>query len=103
VRIGVKRVKPAQAALLRCVCGNPFRCVKLDAALLTPTVSSLAAAAYAERSLPSGELDAARLAILPDALEEAGCTDASLFAHLRDRGTVHIRGCWCVDLVLGRQ
>ena len=53
-----------------------------------------------ERELPSGRLDFARLAVLADALEEAGCTDQGLLGHLRAPG-VHVRGCWGLDAVLG--
>jgi hypothetical protein len=49
--------------------------------------------------LHSGHLDNARLAVLSDALEEAGCDDAIL-SHLRSPGP-HVRGCWAVDLCLG--
>jgi hypothetical protein len=41
------------------------------------------------------------LPVLADALEEAGCTDADLLAHLRSGGG-HLRGCWVVDLLLDR-
>jgi hypothetical protein len=41
------------------------------------------------------------LPILADALEEAGCTDAEILAHCRSSGE-HVRGCWVVDLVLGK-
>jgi hypothetical protein len=41
------------------------------------------------------------LPVLADALEEAGCTDADLLAHLRSGGG-HLRGCWAVDLILGK-
>ncbi len=74
----------------------------IDAAWLTGTVNQLALAAYEERELPSGHLDGLRLAVLADALEEAGCTDAELLGHLRS-GQVHVRGCWLVDALLGRQ
>jgi hypothetical protein len=63
-------------------------------------VTSLATAAYDERILPSGELDPARLAVLSDALEEAGCDDPDILNHLRSSGP-HVRGCWAVDLILG--
>ena len=43
-----------------------------------------------------------RLPILADALEEAGCTDADMLAHCRGPGP-HVRGCWVVDLVLGKE
>jgi hypothetical protein len=54
-----------------------------------------------ERDLPSGHLDAARLAILADMLEEAGCCDADLLGHLRAAGP-HVRGCWPLDALMGR-
>ena len=64
--------------------------------------AGLAEAAYDRRHLPSGELDPARLAVLADALEEAGCTDPDLLDHLRGPGP-HYRGCWVIDLLLGKQ
>jgi hypothetical protein len=86
----------AQAALFRCVLGNPMRPPPaVSPAWLSwqgDTVSGLAQAAYAERQLPSGQLDAGRLAVLADALEEAGCTDTDLLGHLRGPGP-HVRGC----------
>jgi hypothetical protein len=85
--------------LLRCVVGNPFRPLSPKRAWLTPTVTGLARAAYDERQLPSGELDLHRLAVLADALEEAG-TPGELVAHLRGPGP-HCRGCHVVDLCLG--
>ena len=90
-----------QADLLRELVGNPFQRVRLLRAWLTPTVTCLAAAAYQERSLPSGELERARLGILADALEEAGCNRPALLGHLRSAGP-HVRGCWALDLILGR-
>jgi hypothetical protein len=42
-----------------------------------------------------------RMPVLADALEDAGCTDAELLAHLRSPGP-HVRGCWAIDLLLGR-
>jgi hypothetical protein len=89
-----------QAEVIRCVFGNPFRPVAFDPAWRTPAVVSLAEAAYDERILPSGELDPQRLAILADALEEAG-PEGELLRHLRGPGP-HVRGCWAVDLVTGR-
>jgi hypothetical protein len=80
---------------------NPFRPVTLDPAWQTPTVTSLATAAYEERALPSGELEPARLAVLADALEEAGCREQSALDHLRGPGP-HVRGCWPLDLILGK-
>jgi hypothetical protein len=42
------------------------------------------------------------LPILADALEEAGYADAALLEHLRGPGP-HVRGCWVVDLILGKE
>jgi hypothetical protein len=89
---------------VRCIFGSPFRAVTADAAWRDRdgrTILALARAASAERSLPGGLLDPARLAVLSDALEEAGCADAELLSHLRSAGP-HVRGCWALDLVLGR-
>jgi hypothetical protein len=91
-----------QAEVLREVIGNPSRAAPLSAAWLTPAVTGLAATAYQERALPSGHLDPQRLAVLADALEEGGCADAELLGHLRSAGP-HVRGCWALDLVLGKE
>jgi hypothetical protein len=90
-----------QAHLLCDIFGNPFRPVTVSPAWQTPQVVSLAQAAYDQRELPTGRLDPARLAVLADALEEAGCTDGDLLGHLRGPGP-HLRGCWAVDLILGK-
>ena len=45
--------------------------------------------------------DFAAMPILADALEEAGCDRPDVLAHCR-ADTPHVRGCWVVDLVLGR-
>jgi hypothetical protein len=170
----------AQAALLREIVGNPWRPVTLCGKvcmrgkpncecnfcrpLLTPTVVSLARAAYSETTtvgcgcisgkeanwdntlwdcsecggsgtLSDGLLDPDRLAVLADALEDAGCASGELLRHLRrpadcracdntgvgtdeysgvsvipggcprcggDAGP-HVRGCWALDLILGRE
>jgi hypothetical protein len=95
----------ASAALLRDVFGNPFRTAAVDPAWLAwrnGTVARLAQAAYEHRHLPAGTLDNGRLAVLADALEDAGCADADLLGHLRGPG-LHIRGCFPVDLLLGRE
>jgi hypothetical protein len=93
--------RAAQAALLHCVFGNPFCPVALDPYRRTPTVVALGQAAYDERHLPAGTLDPQRLAVLADALEEAGA-DPAIVDHLRGDGP-HVRGCWALDLVIDRQ
>jgi len=39
--------------------------------------------------------------IVADALEEAGCTERVILDHLRSPG-LHLRGCWALDLLLGK-
>lgn len=88
-----------QAIILRDIFGNPFRPVAVDARWLTwndGTVVKLAQAIYDDRDLPSGYLDAGRLAILADALVECGCANEEILAHCRHAG-FHSRGCWLVD------
>ena len=94
----------AQCRLLCELFGNPFHPVALDPAWLAwngGTVAKQAAAAYTERELPSGHLDQGHLAVLADALEDAGCNEAELLGHLRSAGP-HVKGCWAVDAVLGK-
>jgi hypothetical protein len=91
--------KHDQVALMRCVFGNPFR--SMPTADLTwlawndGTVPKLAQAIYEERHF-------ADLPILADALEEAGCDNADILTHCRGGGE-HVRGCWVVDLLLGKE
>jgi hypothetical protein len=73
---------------------NPFRPVTADPRWLTATAVALAQAIYEDRAFD-------RMPILADALEEAGGDDADLLAHCRSDGP-HVRGCWAVDLVLGK-
>jgi hypothetical protein len=92
------------AQVVREIFGNPFRPIIIPPTILAwndATVVRLAQAAYEERHLPAGTLDSGRLAVLADALEEAGCTDADILDHLRGSGP-HVRGCWTVDLCLGK-
>lgn len=91
----------AQVACLRDIVGNPFRPPSVNLAILTPTIVSLAQAAYEKRSIPEGTLSKAQLAVLADALEEAGYTDNYILSHCRGEG-MHMRGCWVVDLILGK-
>jgi hypothetical protein len=95
-----------QCLLARHVFGNPFQPrPALDPACLTwqgGTVEKLARAAYEERSLPAGTLELQRLALLADSLEDAGCDRAELLTHLRSPGP-HVRGCWALDKILGKE
>jgi hypothetical protein len=84
----------AQAALVRCVFGNPFRPVTFDPAWLTSDVVALARGIYEERAFD-------RMPILADALQDAGCDNDDILAHCRNTDP-HARGCWVVDSVLGK-
>jgi hypothetical protein len=91
--------------LLRCLFGDSFHppppASPAWIAWSNSTIPRLPEAAYNERQLPAGTLDVVRLAVLADALEEAGCGDTDLLAHLRHPG-LHWRGCFALDLVLGK-
>jgi hypothetical protein len=92
-----------QCHIVRDILGYPYRQVTLHPAIFRwdgGMMQELARAAYDERVLPAGELDRSRLAILADALEEAGCSDPDVLGHLRGPGP-HVRGCWAVDLMVG--
>jgi hypothetical protein len=104
-RPSAKRERAAQCRLLRCVFSDPWRAPPdVDPSWLAwngGTVARLAQAAYDERLLPAATLDPDRLAVLADALEEAGCADTDLLGHLRGPGP-HVRGCWILDLLLAK-
>ncbi|HYT91785.1 MAG TPA: hypothetical protein VEL76_23930 [Gemmataceae bacterium] len=74
---------------------HPFRTGPLDATHLPATVTAIAGTIYEERRFEE-------LPILADALEEAGCENPDLLAHCRAAGE-HVRGCWAVDWLLGKQ
>ncbi len=88
--------------LVREIAGNPFRPVVAYSSWLTPNIVALAQTIYEERDLPSGHLDSAHLAVLADTLEKAGCENNDILSHCRRRGP-HVRGCWVVDLLLGKE
>jgi len=83
-----------QSALARDIFGNPFRPVTFAKSWRTERTVGLALRMYEERAF-------AAMPILADALEEAGCDNADILTHCREPG-VHVRGCWVVDLVLGK-
>ncbi len=83
------------ADILREIFGNPFHPVSLDPAWLTGTAIALATGIYDDHAFD-------RLPILADALQEAGCNSDDLLNHLRGPGP-HVRGCWALDLVLGKE
>jgi hypothetical protein len=96
--VGILWELSIQADLLRDIFGNPFRRVTVQPSWVQwkdGTVLHLARSIYEDRRFED-------LPILADALEEAGCTDLDILGHCRSGGD-HVRGCWVVDLVLGKR
>jgi hypothetical protein len=80
--------------LIRDVFGNPFRSVIFSPEWRTDTTLSLTLQMYDTREFSA-------MPILADALQDAGCDNADILDHCRGPGP-HVRGCWVVDLVLGK-
>jgi hypothetical protein len=87
-----------QCDMLRDIAGPLlFRRIAVDRTWLfwnSGTVPKIAEAIYDDRLFDN-------MPILADALEEAGCTNAEILDHCRVGGE-HVRGCWVVDLLLGK-
>lgn len=84
-----------QMPVFRDIFGNPFRPVTFDPTWRTSTAVALAESIYADHAFD-------RLPILADALQDVGCEDADILGHLRGDGP-HVKGCWALDLVLGKE
>jgi hypothetical protein len=96
LRLGTdKQEEHEQARLLRDIFGNPFRPVAFDPSWRSHTAVSLARSMYEGR-------DFTPMPILADALQDAGRADEDVLSHCRGDGP-HVRGCWVVDLVLGKE
>ncbi len=85
--------------LMRDIIGNPYRPAPLIPRHVLgwndATVRRLAEAIYQEGAYH-------RLPILADALLDAGCEDDAIVSHCREPGP-HVRGCWSIDLLLGKE
>lgn len=68
--------------------------LRFDPKWRTEAVVGIATTAYEDRAF-------AALPILADALEEAGCDNLPMLSHCRE-ATIHTRGCWVLDHVLGK-
>jgi hypothetical protein len=87
-----------QIDLLRDLFGNPFRPVTINPSLLVwndTTVVKLAEGIYKARAFD-------HLPVLADALDDAGCDNLDILNHCRQPAE-HARGCWVVDLLLGKK
>ena len=88
--------KRVQLATLCDIFGNPFRPVAFSAEWRTDTAVLLARQMYESREFGA-------MPILADALQDAGCDNPDILDHCRDTTLAHVRGCWVVDLVLGKE
>lgn len=89
--------RQAQTNLIREVLPNPFRRLPVLGPVLRWNdnyVPSLAQTIYDCR-------DFSLTPTLADVLEDAGCDNADILDHCRQPGE-HARGCWVVDLLLGK-
>src|SRR5437660_1186476 len=87
--------RQAQAELVRDIFGNPFRTVVMKPAWRTQRVLKLAETIYQGRAFD-------RMPELADVLKAARCNSPEMLSHCRGPGE-HARGCWVVDLVLGKE
>jgi hypothetical protein len=83
-----------QVGLLKDIFGNPFRPAIFDPLWRSPNLVDLSRGIYDDMAFD-------RLPVIADALEKSGCHDADIVDHCRGPGP-HARGCWVVDLVLGK-
>lgn len=81
--------------LLRKIIGNPYSQPAVDPHWLNSKVRLLAEAIYHNQTFN-------QLPSLADALEETGCRESGILGHCRSPGP-HVRGCWVVDALLGRE
>jgi hypothetical protein len=86
---------PEDTGLIRDIFGNPFRPVVFSPEWRTNTALALARQIYESR-------DFGAMPILADALQDAGCDSDDILGHCRGDGP-HVRGCWVIDLVLGKE
>ncbi|MDY3558461.1 hypothetical protein R5W23_005578 [Gemmata sp. JC673] len=85
----------AVTAIFRDIFGNPFRPVAFSPEWRTDTAVAIAAQMYISRNFDG-------MPALSDALQEAGCDSDDIRSHCQGPGP-HVRGCWVVDLVLGKE
>jgi len=92
--IPVECERSKQLHFFRDIFGNPFRPVSINPFWMTPTIKALAQFVYDDRAFNQMPLLAAEL-------EKAWCKNEEILGHCRGPGP-HVRGCWALDLVLGK-
>jgi hypothetical protein len=91
----IGKERQQQSSVLRDLFGDLFCPISADPSWITSTVFSLASRMYDSR-------DFSPMPILADALQDAGCDNNDILNHCRSTG-VHVRGCWVVDLLIGKE
>lgn len=81
--------------IARDIFGNSFRPVVIKPSWLTSTVVTLATGIYQEKAFD-------RIPILAGTLQDAGCDNDEILTHCRGPGP-HVRGCFLIDLLLGKE
>jgi hypothetical protein len=84
-----------QPRLIRDVFGNPFQPIAINPNWRTPAVVTLAEYIYHDRAFD-------RMHELAKLLEEGACDNTDVLNHCRSEG-MHVRGCWVIDLLLGKE
>jgi hypothetical protein len=92
----------AQATFLRDILGPlPFRPLPSATTLIhvpaSGKVVDLATEVYEQRAFTP-----ARMGLVADALQEARCNNEEILSHCRNQTQIHVRGCWVIDLILGK-
>jgi len=82
-------------AIMRDIFGNPFRLPAFSPEWRTDSAVALASQMY-------NSSDFGAMPSLADALQDAACDNAEMLEHCRQANATHVRGCWVVDLVLGK-
>ncbi len=90
-----EHVVAEQLHFLRDIFGNPFRPMAFSPLWRTSAAVAIASQMYESR-------DFSAMASLANALQDAGCDNVEVLDHCRGSGP-HVRGCWVVDLVLGKE
>jgi hypothetical protein len=93
-----KSAEAEQVRLMHEIFGNPFRPIIVPEAW--QSTNDGIAIKMAQSIYESGRFG--DLPILGDALEDGGCDNAEILAHCRGGGD-HVRGCWVIDLLLGKE
>jgi hypothetical protein len=94
--VGMRKGEKECVRVARDIFGNPFRPVAFADEWRTSTAVAVAQQMYDSR-------DFGAMPILADALQDTGCEDEAMLNHCRDAKQAHVRGCWVVDLVLGKK